>query len=107
MEKINSPEHIHFTSLLVQILPSAKAKVTRFILAQKGREIIEHGQAGKLIVLIEAENEHEITDFLSSISPFPGVLNATLVYHHIEQKHQLEDLIEPSDLNPKDNETAA
>jgi nitrate reductase NapD len=40
--------------------------------------------AGKLVVILESTDEQTIARQLEEIGALPGVLSATLVFHHVE-----------------------
>ena len=48
---------------------------------------------GKLIVLLEANNESEIAERVALINAIEGVLSVALIYHHCEPCDSLEEEI--------------
>lgn len=78
----DTPE-IHVSSLLVHARPADVDAISAALQAMAGVEI--HGSsAGKIVVTLETASEHEVVQRLGAISELPGVLSATLVYHHFE-----------------------
>ncbi len=49
---------------------------------------------GKLIVLLETNNEAEITERVAFISAIEGVLSVALIYHHCEPCDSLEEEVD-------------
>jgi len=49
----------------------------------RGVELHQESPAGKLVVVLEMDEEREISERISQINGLPGVLNAALVYHEI------------------------
>ena len=74
---------VEIASILVQTMPHRLAAAERSILAVKGAEIHARDLRGKLVVVIEAEDDSSaIGAALTEISALPDVITATLVYHH-------------------------
>lgn len=76
---------VHISSLVVQARPDRLVEVTKAI-EIRGGEIPATDPNGKLIVVLETESETIISDFLNEIAVMPGVLSASLVYHHIDEQ---------------------
>ena len=49
-------------------------------------EVPEHTEQGKLVVLLETNNESGIMDRINTIENLPGVINTVLVYHQIDNE---------------------
>jgi periplasmic nitrate reductase NapD len=74
---------VEIASILVQTRPQCLASAEQSILAVKGAEIYARDPRGKLVVVIEAEDDSgAIGAALTEISTLPDVITATLVYHH-------------------------
>jgi nitrate reductase NapD len=54
------------------------------IAAMPNMEVPESDPNGKFVVLLETEDEATILDGIGQIQALDGVINATLVYHQIE-----------------------
>jgi nitrate reductase NapD len=85
-------EH-HLSSLVIHARPERLAEVSRSLLAE-GCEIHVENPAGKLVVTLEAASQGALNDCLTRIQLLPGVLAATLVFHHVE------DAPEPAEIEP-------
>jgi nitrate reductase NapD len=77
-------EELHVASLVVQSRPERLAHLERTIAAMPGADIPAGDASGKLVVTLESSSEHELGRLLDEIAAMPGVLSATLVYHHAE-----------------------
>lgn len=78
----------HISSLVVRTLPERFDDVIAAINALPNAEIYRSDPGGKIVIVLETENEHEIATRLGAIETLPGVLNASLIYHHIEETAQ-------------------
>lgn len=76
------PEH-HLSSLVVHALPDRLVDVQAALVAE-GCEIHGINPAGKLVVVLEAEGSGTLGDTITRIQLLPGVLAATLVFHHCD-----------------------
>lgn len=76
-------ETLHIASLLVHARPELFAQVKANLRLLSDLELHHESPLGKLVVVIEAENESQILKRIDQISNLPGVLNAALVYHEI------------------------
>jgi periplasmic nitrate reductase NapD len=79
-----APGELHVASLVVRCRPERIAPIKRAITALPGAEIPAENAVGKLVVTLEAAGEQAIRHQLEAIAALPGVLAATLVFHHAE-----------------------
>jgi nitrate reductase NapD len=78
-----APQEAHISSLVVHGFPERIEAVQAALRAMHGVEI--HGASGgKLVLTLETDTEADIVTRLNEISFLPGVLSATLVFHHYE-----------------------
>jgi periplasmic nitrate reductase NapD len=85
------PEH-HLSSLVVHARPEKLDSVARRLVAE-GCEIHARNPQGKLVVTLEADHQHILNDTLTRIQLLPGVLAATLVFHHVEDEAHIEETL--------------
>ena len=57
-----------------------------------GAEIHGESDSGKLVVVLETQNQSYVTDIIEKIGNFEYVLNTALVYHHIEYLDSAKEL---------------
>lgn len=85
------PDSIQIASLIVHAQPALMAAVKANLRHLPGLELHQESPQGKLVVVLEAEDEAQILATLDAIQNLPGVLNAALVYHEV-----LEELDSPA-----------
>lgn len=76
----------HISSLVVRALPQTLDSIKTSIAAMPGAEIHGSDAKGKMVVVLETQNQGEIAERLRSIESLSGVLNVSLIYHHVEQE---------------------
>lgn len=74
----------HIASLVVHCRPDRAASLESAIALLPGAEVPTSDRAGKLVVTLESASEQRIARQLEEIGAMPGVLSATLVFHHVE-----------------------
>ena len=74
---------VHIASLVVLARPELFEAVKANLRLLRGVELHQESPAGKLVVVLEMDEEREISERISQINGVPGVLNAALVYHEI------------------------
>ena len=77
-------EELHIASLVVRCRPERIAELERALATLPGAEIAATDASGKLVVTLESASEQVIARRLEEIGALPGVLSATLVFHHAE-----------------------
>ncbi|KAE8176585.1 chaperone NapD [Photobacterium carnosum] len=75
---------VHTSSLIVHVKPQYLATISQQILAIPNTEIPATSEEGKIIVVLETENQGYVTDAIDKINNLDHVLITFLVYHHIE-----------------------
>jgi nitrate reductase NapD len=81
-----STSEVHISSLIVHCRVDAVATVIAGISAMPDAEVPEHTDQGKLVVLLETDDESGIMERISAIENLPGVINTVLVYHQIDNE---------------------
>ncbi|MEH0664834.1 chaperone NapD [Vibrio scophthalmi] len=79
-----SLNEVHISSLVVHAAPSHLNEVKDSISALPNAEIYADSPEGKLVVVLETQNQGFITDTIDEINNLPNVLSTVLVYHQIE-----------------------
>jgi nitrate reductase NapD len=75
---------IHISSMVVHVRPAHLQTVKKNIEHLPGAEIHGESDSGKLVVVLETQNQGYITDVIDKIGGFEHVLSTALVYHQIE-----------------------
>jgi nitrate reductase NapD len=75
---------VHISSLVVHVPPEFLAETKATIETLDGAEVYGDSEEGKIIVVLETENQGYVTDTIDVINNLPNVLNTALVFHQIE-----------------------
>lgn len=80
------------SSLVIQTQPAMLANVRESIEAVPGAEVFAESEEGKLVVVLDASDDHKAADKITDIQSQAGVLSATLVYQYDDSfESHLED----------------
>ncbi|MEF1288816.1 chaperone NapD [Vibrio sp. M260118] len=79
-----SLNEVHISSLVVHCSSEHLDEVKSEIEKYPNAEIYGDSPEGKIVVVLETENQGFITDTIEAINNLPNVLSAALVYHQIE-----------------------
>ncbi|MGC9461748.1 chaperone NapD [Vibrio genomosp. F10] len=90
MTLIKALNEVHISSLVVHVAPVHIETIKTQIAEFKNAEIYGDSAEGKIIVVLETENQGFVTDTIDAINNLPNVLGTALVYHQIEQ--DLDDM---------------
>ncbi|MDV5171178.1 chaperone NapD [Photobacterium rosenbergii] len=77
-------QEVHISSLVVHVKPEYLASVKEQIAAMPNAEIYGDSEEGKVVVVLETENQGYVTDTIDKINNLEHVLTTFLVYHQIE-----------------------
>lgn len=102
--EIRDGEEAHISSILVHLTPDARADISKQIAGMAGAETHDAGAPGKLIVSLETATLYEVTETVDAISRLDGVIDAVLVYHHIESPERLDDIVDTGEEQPSAEE---
>lgn len=88
-------DEVHISSLVVHVKPEFLVQVQQQIRLFDGAEIMAVSDDGKIVVVLECQQQHQITATLEQINQFEHVLTAFLVFHQIDkapksQSHAIE-----------------
>jgi len=72
------------SSIIVQTRPETLSKAAGAIERLQGAEIFGDDPCGKLVVVIETDNDAELTGLIERIGKIEGVLGVNMVFHHNE-----------------------
>lgn len=84
-------QEVHISSMVVHARPDQLTSVKNKIEHLPGAEIHAESDNGKLVVVLETQNQGYITDVIEKINQLEHVLNTSLVYHQIEYLDPLEN----------------
>ncbi|UJF17183.1 chaperone NapD [Vibrio sp. SS-MA-C1-2] len=75
---------VHISSLVVHTNPVHLAVIEQQIAQFNNAEIYGSNPDGKIVVVLETENQGFVTETIDAINNLPNVLSTALVYHQIE-----------------------
>ncbi len=78
------PAEVHISSMVVMTRPEQLELVKDQIAGFTGVEIYAESPEGKLVVVLESDDQHGITHTINQINDLDQVLNTSLVYHQID-----------------------
>ena len=87
-----SLNEVHISSLVVHCSPLHLEQVKAQIERNQGAEIYGDSPEGKIVVVLETQNQGFITETIEAINHLPHVLSTALVYHQIETELNDEPL---------------
>jgi len=75
---------MNISGVLVHAYPQKLAAVTRKLDAIDGIEVHASNDEGKIVVTIEKPDDASMSDTLLHLQDVPGVLNASMIYHQLD-----------------------
>lgn len=75
---------LHVSSLVVRARPERMAEIVAAIARLPGAEV-PAAEGGRIVVTLETTGEQDVLAAIQKIGGWPGVLAATLVFHHVER----------------------
>lgn len=89
-----SGETVHISSLIVQVRPEYMDAVVEKIGSYSDAEVNLTSPKGKIVMTMETQNRHLVTDCIEELEQLDGVINAVLVFHQAEEANILDDLVD-------------
>jgi nitrate reductase NapD len=81
---------VNISSIVVNALPERARDVRATLEVIQGVEVHAMSEEGKLVVTIETGADRDTLETIERINHLPGVLSASLVYHHEETDPEKE-----------------
>ena len=75
---------VHISSMVVHVVPQQLSRVRDAIEKLPGAEIYAESAEGKMVVVLETDDQTQIAAVIEKINDLDQVLNTALVYHQIE-----------------------
>lgn len=79
----------HISSLVVLHRPESAAIVREFTAIHDALTIAAEGDS-RCVLLCETDNQRAIVNHIDALALLPGVINVSLVYHHVEPADELD-----------------
>ena len=84
--------HLCISSLVVRTQPAMMAGIREHLDAIPEAEVFGENEQGKLVVVLDTQDNRQAADQITDIQNQAGVLSATLIYQYDDQfKPQVED----------------
>ena len=83
-------DKIHISSLVVQLRPERLEAVSAWCNALDKTEVHATDPRGILILVLEASGQREIMDVIDRLREEDGVIDVSMVYHHVESAQELD-----------------
>lgn len=96
MTDLSAAHEVHITSLIAQVRPDARDRIVSLISRMDGAESVEAASPLTVIAVFETATLYDVTERVDAITRLDGVINASLVFHQIEQAEGLDDMIDVS-----------
>ncbi|WP_266181953.1 chaperone NapD [Dyella humicola] len=84
----------HISSLVLMHRHEAMPAIKALVEAHAALEIAAHGDC-RCVVLCETGDQRSLMDCIDALQALPGVLNVSLIYHHVESLSELDQPMEP------------
>jgi nitrate reductase NapD len=91
---VPAPNEYQISSVLVNVHQQHLNAAAEAIVRIPGAEVAASELAAKLVVVMEAPSLAALTQMMDNINALDGVVNTTLVYHHVVPASELDELIE-------------
>lgn len=85
-------EH-HISSLVVLHRPYATATLKAFVDLHPAMDIAVQGDC-RCVMVCETSNQRAVMDHIDALEALPGVINVSLIYHHVEPRAAMDDVVE-------------
>ncbi|KLD65348.1 chaperone NapD [Dyella japonica] len=84
-------EH-HISSLVVLHRPDAAPTLSAFVDDHAALDIALQGEC-RCVMVCETDNQRAVLDLIDTLQTLPGVINVSLIYHHVESAAVMDELV--------------
>lgn len=84
-------EH-HISSLVVLHRPDAAPTLSAFVNDHDALDIAIQGEC-RCVMVCETDNQRAVMDHIDALQMLPGVINVSLIYHHVEPADVMDELV--------------
>ena len=84
-------EH-HISSLVVLHRPDAAPTLRAFVDDHDALDIAIQGEC-RCVMVCETDNQRAVMDHIDALQMLPGVINVSLIYHHVEPAAAMDELV--------------
>lgn len=85
-------EH-HISSLVVLHRPDAAGALQAFVDRHAELDIAVQGDC-RCVLVCETDSQRAVMDHIDALGTLPGVINVSLIYHHVEPRAVMDDVMQ-------------
>lgn len=90
------------SSLVLQVRPETLEAVKAYLENKPNIEIHASDDFSKLVVVVEMENDIQLSEFMNEMSTVDGVITVNMVFHHTDSPEDLSTVNQIVDTKPQD-----
>ena len=75
---------MNISGVLVKAYPENIVTIEKVLSSMEGVEVHGNNEDGRIVITVEQDNANQMSDTLVEIQQVPGVLSASMIYHHFE-----------------------
>jgi nitrate reductase NapD len=79
----------HISSLVVMHRQEALPNLRSFVESHPALAIAATGEC-RCVLLCETDHQRKIVDLIDALEALPGIINVSLIYHHVESNAELD-----------------
>jgi len=83
----------HISSLVVMHRQEAMPALRTFVESHSALSIAATGEC-RCVLLCETDHQRKIVDLIDALEALPGIINVSLIYHHVESNAELDTAAE-------------
>jgi nitrate reductase NapD len=80
----------HISSLVVLHRPDAAPTLSAFVDQHDALDIAIQGDC-RCVMVCETDNQRAVMDHIDALQMLPGVINVSLIYHHVESAAVMDE----------------
>jgi periplasmic nitrate reductase NapD len=77
---------MNIVGMLLHLKPDLRAAAANEVAARPGVEIHAQQEDGRMVITIDDDDTYRLTETMMTLHTLPGVLAASLIYHHSEDE---------------------
>jgi len=84
----------HISSLVILHRPDAADALKAFVATRDALELAVQGEC-RCVLLCETDSQRAVMDHIEALEALPGVINVSLIYHHVEANDVMDEPVSP------------
>lgn len=86
-------DEYHISSLVVLHRPDAANTLKAFVDLHAALDIAVQGEC-RCVMVCETDSQRAVMDHIDALEALPGVINVSLIYHHVEPRAVMDDVVQ-------------